>query len=177
MTYIANSCVAACRQCGASCARHGTKERKWVLFTSVGLFRTIFCFWLVDKSLISPKRARSRLSIVRKLFDKPPTSPSILATLLPAVPTFSNPRYSFSVVFLACFLKGVHGVKDKMTLQFLTRTQTNPQVCVRICRVLMRRGGPYSLCFVRSYKPLRHRHTPIQGQVSTSVVDRDLLSV
>lgn len=26
-------------------------------------------------------------------------------------------------------LKGVHGVKDKTTLQFLTRTQTNPQVC------------------------------------------------
>lgn len=34
------------------------------------------------------------------------------------------------------FIQGVHGVKDKITLQFLTRTQANPQVCTRICPVL-----------------------------------------
>lgn len=42
--------------------------------------------------------------------------------------------------FLFCLnavFKGVHGGKDKITLQFLTRTQTNPQVC----EVLMSFGG------------------------------------
>jgi len=33
--------------------------------------------------------------------------------------------------------KGVHGVKDKVTLQFLTRTQANPQVCACLRQVLL----------------------------------------